>query len=65
MKLAANELTQSGWVNVKAHVLQRIDKLRTELEKTTKTHDETLVVRGQIKALRLLLDVEKGTSLNE
>lgn len=60
MKLAPNEINSSAWGNVKKHIGERIEKLRTELEKTSKTHDETLVVRGQIKALRLLLELERG-----
>lgn len=59
MKLQPNEITQSAWINTKVFILQRIERLRGELEKTTKTHDETLVVRGQIKALRQLLNIEK------
>lgn len=65
MKLAQNELNSSTWLNLKKHIGERIEKLRTELEKTTKTHDETLVVRGQIKALRLLLEIERGEGSNE
>ncbi len=38
---------------------ERIADLHIELEKTSKTPEQTNFLRGQIKALRLLLETEK------
>jgi len=65
-KLTHHDVTSSAWIHVKRHIDAQIEKHRTELEKTAKGHDETMVVRGQIKALRLLLkEMESGSEREE
>ncbi|WP_395451186.1 hypothetical protein ACHMW7_16170 [Aminobacter sp. UC22_36] len=55
-KIEANSTT---WLAVKAHAESEIEKARTRLEMPSLTQTETDVERGQIKALRALLDLGK------
>jgi len=62
-KLSHHDKNSSAWILVKAYAEAQIEKHRTELEKTSKGHDESMVVRGQIKALRLLIkEMEQGSA---
>lgn len=65
-KLTHHDAHSSAWIHVKRHVEAKIERHRVELEKTSKTNDETMVTRGQIKALRLLLkEMELGSAGEE
>ena len=65
-KLSHHDLISSAWHHVKLHIGAQIEKHRTELEKTSRSHEDTMVVRGQIKALRLLLkEMEQGAAGEE
>jgi len=62
-KLSHHDAHSSAWLHVKKYVEDRIERQRIELEKTSKGHDETMVTRGQIKALRFLLkEMEQGSA---
>jgi len=65
-KLSHHDLNSAAWNHVKRHVDSQIERHRTELEKTSRSHEDTMVVRGQIKALRLLLkEMELGAAGDE
>lgn len=60
-RLSHHDRNTSAWQHVKRHAENEIDRMRGELEKTTRSHDETMVYRGQIKALRSLVkEMEQG-----
>lgn len=60
-KLSHHDRNSSAWLHVKRHVESEIERMRGELEKTTRSHDETMVYRGQIKSLRSLVrEMEQG-----
>lgn len=65
-KLSHHDRISTAWHHVKLHIDAQIEKHRTELEKTSRSHEDTMVVRGQIKALRLLLkEMEQGAAGEE
>lgn len=53
------EQTSDTWRIVESHALQRIEKLRGELEKESTTPEKTTYMRGQINALRSILALKE------
>lgn len=54
MKLTEFERESATWKKLSAHLDETIAKHQRSLEKTTLSHEQTLVLRGEVKALRKL-----------
>lgn len=62
-RLNSIEQQSSAWIVVTDYIEEKIAHLHKQNEKTSKTIEETMVIRGEIKALRLLKkEMEQGTS---
>lgn len=54
-----NEIHTIAWPVVRAHVEKELESLRARLESTNLDASATQVVRGEIRALKRLLDLPK------
>lgn len=59
MKLTKEQRESQTWAVIKEDIAQRIESLRTDLEKSTLTPEQTALVRGEVKGLRRLLLIEQ------
>lgn len=67
MKLTDFERESTAWKKLSGHLDDLIAKAQRDLEKTTLNHEQTLVLRGEVKMLRKLkaLDKPSATTVTE
>lgn len=58
MILTESEKDSALWIKLAAHFRESLQECHKALEKTSLTADETAVIRGRIKQLRLLLTIK-------
>lgn len=59
MKLTEGEKQTPFWFKLKKHLQEELESSRSKLESPQITHDQSLLLRGEILRLRKLLDMEK------
>jgi hypothetical protein len=52
-----NEIQNLGWSRVKHWADEELKSLRSKLEAPVRSHEETQVIRGEIRALKRLIDL--------
>jgi hypothetical protein len=57
-KLPLVNVRDSNWVELRAWLLQEIEKEKNRLCDDAKTHEESMVIRGTIKAYKHVLGIE-------
>ena len=65
MKLTQQEKDSLIWKKLKSHLNDLLEKDRRELEKMSKTTDETAFIRGRIKRTRELISLESASEETE
>lgn len=59
VRLNNEEIRSSAWQKTRNHLLDRIERLRGQLEVKSLDQREADYIRGQIRELRALLDLER------
>lgn len=59
MKLTDGEKQTQLWARLKKHLLEELESARSKLETPQLTHEQSLLLRGEVLRLRKLLDMEK------
>lgn len=59
MKLTEGEKQTPFWAKLKKHLQEELDSARSKLESPSLTHEQSLLLRGEILRLRKMLDMEK------
>lgn len=59
MKLTEGEKQTPFWAKLKRHLQEELDSARSKLESPSLTHEQSLLLRGEILRLRKMLDMEK------
>jgi len=62
MILTESEKDGALWNKLAAHLRESLQECHRSLEKTSLTADETAVIRGRIKQLRLILTIKVEAS---
>ncbi len=55
-----NEIHNPPWAHVKKYAETELSSLRNRLESPATDHDQTQVLRGEIRALKRLLDLPQS-----
>jgi len=59
MKLTDGEKQTPLWARLKKHLADELEVARSKLESPQITHDQSLLVRGDIMRIRKMLDMDK------
>jgi len=59
MKLTEGERQTPFWIKLKKHLQEELESARNKLESPQITHEQSLLLRGEIMRLRKLLSMEK------
>lgn len=59
MKLTEGEKHTPFWFRLKKHLQDELETMRSKLETPSLSHEQSLVLRGEIIRIRKMLDMEK------